>query len=290
MSRRKLTIIVTCTERKSATPQPQLMARNLPGGGVANRARTWVQRLADSEGAEAPLADLYRGETWSQAKRLIATTSQIGFTPEVLVASAGLGLRGVDDRAPAYAATFNSGHADSVVTSSDDAPAWWRALPHTRMHVGRRAIWVLSESYSRAIAADLFERTTPDQLLVFGGSKEIPDDVRIRSDRGLRHALGGTTTSLNLRTAIRWLTLSPGGDPFCGEAGDRWRAWSEREQRPDRYDRSPVTDETVRNFARTLVAQNPGVSKTRALKLLREAGLACEQKRFSNLFQQAVPR
>ena len=32
MSRQKLTIVVTCTDRKSATPADDLMVRNLPAG------------------------------------------------------------------------------------------------------------------------------------------------------------------------------------------------------------------------------------------------------------------
>lgn len=289
MSRRKLTIIVTCTDRKLTTPRPDLMARNLPPGEVGARARVWRKSLARSS-TTSPLIDLYRGESWSQVKRLITTARDIGFEPDVVVASAGLGLRSLSDEAPAYAATFSAGHLDSVAASTTDARAWWRALPRTRIPVGGRAVWVLSESYSRAIGSDLMDCTTPDELLVFGGSREIPDDLRIASDRGLREALGGTTTSLNVRAATQWLMLTRNTDPFAPGAMIAWRDWSERSRRHEKYDRKPMTDGAVLEFVTALRINHPGISKTRALRSLRESGLACEQRRFSGLFQQAVGR
>src|SRR4051812_2256178 len=107
MSREKLTIIVTCTDRKSATPEHALMVRNLPSRQVRTRARVWREAIERSA-ATRTLLELYSGETWTQVKRLLATASDLGYDPDVMVASAGLGLRSISDRAPAYAATFSS--------------------------------------------------------------------------------------------------------------------------------------------------------------------------------------
>lgn len=289
MSRQNLTIIVTCTDRKSATPRPDLMARNLPRGPVEARARVWTRSVARSR-KTSPLIDLYRGETWSQVKRLITTARDAGFEPDVLVASAGLGLRPLTDVAPAYAATFSPGHPDSVSVSTTEAQAWWWTLPHTCVPAGGRALWVLSETYSRAIGSNLVDSTAPDELLVFGGSREITDDVRVASDRCLRQALGGTTTSLNLRAATQWLVLARNTDPFAPTARVLWREWSERSRRPEKYDRKPISDGAVVAFVTALRTNHPNISKTRALKSLRQSGLACEQRRFADLFQQAVAR
>src|SRR4051794_16990197 len=120
MSRQKLTIIVTCTDRKSATPRPALMARNLPSGQVDARARVCATALSRSQPVSS-LGDLCSGDIWSQVKRLIATSRALGAAVEVLVAPAGLGLRSLGDRAPAYAATFSAGHPASVAASLTDA-------------------------------------------------------------------------------------------------------------------------------------------------------------------------
>ncbi|MBA3431007.1 MAG: hypothetical protein H0U16_05945 [Actinobacteria bacterium] len=287
MSRQKLTIIVTCTDRKSATPIPELMARNLRAGQVGQRAQTWREALSSNQ-PTTPLLDLYRGESWSQVKLLIATAREVGYQPEVLVASAGLGLRSVHDMASAYAATFSGGHEDTVGSSTKEAQEWWDALPHTATGRRSRSMWVLSENYSRVIATDLTNRFGSGELIVFGGSKEVPSDARIASDRSLRRALGGTATSLNVRMAIQWLRLSRDVGAFSPHAKSSWLGWTDCERHREVYNRRQLTDDAVLDFVTALQTQAPGVSKTSALKSLRDAGLACEQGRFSRLFQKVA--
>lgn len=289
MAQRKLTVIVTCTNRKSAIPCHDLMVRNIPPGEVDARARVWAAALSRPH-PTVRLGELYSGETWVQVKRLVATSTSLGWVTEVLVASAGLGLRSMGDTVPAYAATFSGGHLDSVAASTTEAQAWWMSLPRADAPRGGRAVWVLSEAYSRAIGDDLLERLAPAELLVFGGSKEIPAGVRIASNRSLRWALGGTVTSLNVRAATQWLRLSGNAGLFTDRAHDLWRDWSDEASRPEQHIRRPMSDDDVRDFVDALGRQQPGVSKTRALKELRESGAACEQRRFSNLFHQTVTR
>ncbi|WP_067430961.1 hypothetical protein [Nocardioides jensenii] len=148
-------------------------------------------------------------------------------------------------------------------------------------------MWVLSENYARVIATDLTDRFAADELLVFGGSKEVPDDNRIASDRALRRSLGGTATSLNVRMAIQWLRLSQQG-AFSPHATGAWLAWADRERHREVYNRQQLSDDGVLDFVDSLRARTPGISKTSALKSLREAGLACEQGRFSTLFQKVA--
>jgi hypothetical protein len=289
MSPRKLTIIVTCSKRKSATPSDELMARNLPRAEVHVRIREW-RRALDRAASRRPLVELYCGETWSQVRALAVKARNLGYEPIMFVVSAGLGLQHISTEAPAYAATFSAGHPDTVGASILQAQAWWGALPKAEISSGRRAIWVLPETYSRVVSQQLLKETAPADLLVFGGSNEVPESVRIRSDRSLRRALGGTVTSLNVRSAMQWLTLSDGEDPFTSIARDKWRAWSQEERHREVFDRKPMSDSEVLGFIGELCAHHPNISKTKALKALRDAGMACEQHRFSTLFQQAARR
>ena len=289
MSPKKLTIVVTCTHRKSVTPQHDLMARNLPSSDVRQRARVWSRALRRPQ-PTTPLIDLYRGESWGQVKRLIALAGEVGYDPSVLVASAGLGIRSVHEEAPAYAATFISGDEDSVAASRDDAREWWSTLPRVATGHGGRHLWVLSESYSRVIGTDLLEKFAADDLVVFGGSSEMPAHARVHSDRALRRALGGTVTSLNVRMAIQWLLLSRASSPFSARARNVWQDWSEQARYREEYGRQPLSDGAVIEFVATLKEQHPDISKTRALRSLRDSGLACEQDRFSMLYQKAVAR
>jgi hypothetical protein len=287
MGRRKLTIVVTCTDRKSATPAPALMVRNLPRLPLVERADLWRRAIGDAPNRKA-LSDLYQGETWTQVRALATKAANLGYEPTMLVASAGLGLQHGTTRAPSYSATFSTGHLDSVGASLPEARAWWGTLPHAEIDPGGQAIWVLSEAYSRVLSQQLLDATAPSGLLVFGGSRDLSDSVRIHPDRSLRRALGGTVTSLNVRSAVQWLNLSGGDDLFGTAARERWRAWSREKRHHEIFDRKPVSDSAVLEFVAELRARQPNVSKTSALKVLREAGMACEQQRFSTLFQQAV--
>ena len=287
MSREKLTIIVTCTDRKSATPDEKLMVRHLPEGELPLRARAWQQALTAAV-ERRPLTELYSGETWVQVRTLADTATALGYEPEMFVASAGLGLQAAPTPAPPYSATFGVGHADSVGSSVLEAQAWWRLLPHAEIAPGGRAMWVLSESYSRVVSPYLLEATAPKELLVFGGSNDVDEGVRVPSDRSLRRALGGTLTSLNVRSAAQWLSLAGGDDPFASAARQRWRAWTDANRHREVFDRVTLSDLAVLDFIGGLHALQPGISKTKALKILRESGMACEQRRFSTLFQQAV--
>lgn len=287
MSRQKLTIIVTCTDRKSAPPADELMVRHLPKGDVALRAQVWRQALAQATDRR-PLMRLYSGETWAQVRTLALKAEALGYEPNMFVASAGLGLRSASTSGPSYSATFSPGHADSVGASVLEAQAWWNALPHADISPGGRAIWVLSEAYSRVVSRHLLAVSAPRDLLVFGGSSDVGEEVRVSSDRSLRRALGGTVTSLNVRSAAQWLDLSGGDDPFASAARQRWRDWTHEKRHREVFDRRPLSDSAVLDFIRELRASQPAISKTNALKALRAAGMACEQRRFSTLFLQVV--
>ncbi|GAW49250.1 MULTISPECIES: hypothetical protein [unclassified Nocardioides] len=286
MARRKLTIVVTCTDRKLGLPSETLMARSLPAGTVTERASHWHSRVTAAR-SETRLLDLYKGESWSQAKRLACTAEKAGFDAEMLVASAGLGLRSVKDLGPVYAATFTRGHQDSVATSTADSALWWSRLPHTVAPTPEvPSIWVLSESYALAMS-DQLSNLDPDDSLVFGGAPDTPESLRVRSDRNLRAALGGTVTSLNTRMAIRWLEIAGRSAPTSTEVRHAWAAWASDAHQPEQYDRRPLPDGTIRLLIKEMLGRHPQLSKTVALRNLRASGIACEQRRFSGLFEEA---
>jgi hypothetical protein len=49
-----------------------------------------------------------------------------------------------------------------------------------------------------------------------------------------------------------------------------------------------MTDEAVVSFIRKMMEANPRYSRTRLLRLMRDEGMACEQKRFGNLFTSTM--
>ena len=123
--------------------------------------------------------------------------------------------------------------------------------------------------------------------LVFGGSNQIDPAIRVPSDRSLRRSLGGTTTSLNVRMATKWLEIAATTGLTSAKTKDRWDEWRDTASSADNYDRIPLSDEAITEFIHALRRADHGLSKTRALRQLRDAGHACEQRRFGTLFNNA---
>ncbi len=282
----KLTLLVTCTDRKSAPVTPALRVRTLPDLAIEDRVATWSQRLASADGRR-PLRSLYQGETWTQVGRLEQVAKAAGYEPRVIVASAGLGLREVDYLAPAYGATFSRPHADAVGASTAEARKWWQHLHFdgsNRPALEGPSIWVLSESYAAVVGQEFLAASAPSELLIFGGSTSMDAVARVPSNRSLRSALGGTANSLNLRMATKWLELSGPGGAFAPAARSRWNAWASAAHKAEVYQRTVLTDDAVREFIRSLHRLDSKLTKSRALRRLRDAGYACEQRRFNTLF------
>lgn len=286
-----LSIVVTCTDRKVSVPVQGLRARDLPPGDVRLRAAEWKRRVIAAE-QRVPLVRLYQGDHWTRAQQLATYAAKAGFTPDVWVASAGLGLKPVSSAAPAYAATFSPRHADSVAVSPDGCAAWWQSLQADGGgaqldDLARRGqlLLVLSEVYAKAMAPDLRRLgTLGAEALLIGGSQEFPGLARLRTDATLRDALGGTLTSLNVRMAAAWLERCSTTRLTSPETHKAWQSWASQVAKQERYDRKPMTDEAVIEFIRNSLALHPDYSRTRLLRELRSQNLACEQKRFANLY------
>ena len=298
MSRQKLTIVVTCTDRKSATPSDELMARNLPAW-TGQRARR-VMASGDSTRSPADAAaprPVQRRDAGPGRCPCSARRTRLGFEPDVLVASAGLGLACTSRRpAPAYGATF----ARTTRTPSAIHPrvtrSWWAALPPCRRRV------TAGSSRSGSCRRLLMRRRADEicmtwitgrDILVFGGSREIPDrrarpvgPIAAARARGHRHQPqrphGNAVAHLSRMARIR----SP------APRGTRGALGSHEQRHREVYDRKPMTDAEVLDVRqRTCAMRNPRISKTSALQ-----GSARRRARHASngasraLSQQAVAR
>jgi hypothetical protein len=291
--RPKLTVVVPCTDRKSAPATQECLVRHLPKLSLTERHDSWRQRI-DQAVDKKPLSLLYAGDAWRRTESVMSAAATAGFEPTLYVASAGLGLVGASSLAPAYGATFTAGQDDSVASSVAGKRDWWthfagsggNTLPEVS---GDATLVVLSAAYASALDADLAElaETRGEHLLV-GGSRDLLGLPRIKSDLGLRHALGGTSLSLNLRMAEAWLRGLT--EPKLTDASRMkcWVAWADGVRRTEHYDRKTMTDLQVLKFIHFLKGEESTVLRTRALRQLRDSGHACEQKRFARLFAQTV--
>lgn len=290
----KLTIVVNCTDRKSLVPVPGLRVGSLPPGDDELRFGIWRKRVASAH-PQIQLLDLYQGEAWQQVRGLASDAHTAGYTVETMVASAGLGLQDVSMKASAYAATFSGGHADSVASGAPRLRDWWRrlgTLNSAKSLVGDandRVLLVLSETYARSMDDDLVRLASRGgDLLLVGGAREIDGLPRLPADRSLRANLGGTASSVSIRMARRWLAQRTGSGLYSPADATAWARWARSVAQVEKYDRTPMTDQEITDVIHKLVVDEPSLSATAALRRIRDAGFACEQKRFGGLFHAAA--
>lgn len=289
----KLTIVVNCTDRKSVQPAPNLRLGSVPRGDNQARFEVWRRRV-DHARAQVRLIDLYQGEAWQEVRGLSNDARHAGYSVTTLVASAGLGLRDVSTLASPYAATFAGGHPDSVASSAEDNRDWWRRLhglnsAHSLTDSSDRVLLVLSETYARSLEHDLTALADRGgDLLLVGGARDIDGLPRLPANRSLRAELGGTVSSVGLRMARRWLGRRTGTPLYTAKDASTWSKWAQSVARSEIYDRAPMTDAEIIECINKLSADEPDLSATRALRRLRDSGIACEQKRFGRIFRSVT--
>jgi len=299
-------VVVTCTNRKTAAVPAEFHLGSLTDlTATSDAVREWSGRLS-GPGGDASLAakDLYAGEHWAVARQLPASAA--AHNTQLWVCSAGYGLIRAGALIRPYAAAF-SGHEDRVPGGADGARRWWRALaqwegpePGQPRSIRELAaanptasfMLALSAAYLDACCDDITtaaaELHDPDRLLVISAGARGPGGlagVMVPADSRLQAVLGGTRQALNARIAAHLL-----------EAAITSRAQATRHmtdllalQPPvARYERKKLSDEEVTAMITGRLAREPGMPASRMLREFRDAGYACEQRRFAALHRQVA--
>ncbi|TDT14588.1 hypothetical protein BDK89_0143 [Ilumatobacter fluminis] len=299
-------LVVSCSNRKSATTPDGLMARHLdPSIAVAKRCQQWVECLSDSDAMVVPAESLYQGEHWTVSTSIPALAPR-GRQVELWVASAGYGL--IRSTAPlrSYSAAFSDG-ADRVAVGGDRS-AWWSELanwegpepgqPRTlaslaKSHPKDSLLVALSPPYLRACVDDLLAaRSTladPSQMTVVCLGGQAPPGLRDSAppvDARVQAELGGSRQALNARVA-RYL-VTERADSSLLEATKALEMLVSRQPELRRFDRTPTSDDRVSAFIRRRVDEDSSATKTALLREYRASGFACEQHRFGRLFKEVL--
>jgi hypothetical protein len=286
-------------------------ARDLKRKQVKARVAEWRARLKSSNGPSSPARDLYQGEHWSIVRE-IASISR----GEVLIASAGYGLIGLDTKIKSYSASFASRDEDSVIPDSqrDDwgsyASEWWaeqtrqrkrRKGEHTSLADAVRAcpsrplIVAVSTPYLFAIADDLREAVKalkgPRLLTILRpANAQVPEglkDYTVNFDGRLAAILGGTLGSLNARVTLSLVEEVEG--PLVRKSVQDWIDQQMASATPlEVPKRDRLSDEQIRAWIHRQLKAHGSSSHTRMLREFRDSDQACEQKRFRQLFKETV--
>jgi hypothetical protein len=296
-TRRKLDVVAACADRKKLQPRDDLRLGSI-AGDPAERLARWRDAVEHSDGARVPASKLYQGQHWRRIAEAVDFTRSHGWETRLWVLSAGLGLVAGDSKIVSYSATFANGRRDSVWRGSADGPRagtlrwWWQELADdglARLAASSQGpvVIVAGRTYVDAIAADLEEissnRSSSSRTVVLSTGLDHP--LGLRYDHRVRAQVGGTLGSLNA-SLLRALARRPGPHGWnrnrMQDVVDRLMSMGAAPVSPSRR---PCSDAQVRDFLVAVMGSTPGISRSRALRAFRDAGMACSQERLARIFE-----
>ena len=309
-------LVVPCTKSKSQSVEAAMRFSDLVSDSCALGVRRWLQ-AADQCETLTVARSLYAGTGW---KCTLRAQELLNDSCELWIASAGFGLVAGDERLPAYEATFAAQEnrvADRLLgfkSPSTAHAAWWAAINDARGKTltplqttfdnYERVIVVLSAPYMTALRSDLellAKALGPDALwLVAVGAQSQTLSPALREcvvplTSDIEQLVMGARVTLNMRALIWWLEEIV---PVAGcnrTAQKREIECQLRGLKPKvMIKKQALNDEEVVNWIekqRDMMGQKwPRGGKTGLLQTLRANGLACEQSRFSRLYEVATSR
>ena len=290
-------IVTACTKRKAGDANVRMST--FAPGTIDEVGGRWVAAL-NVANAITPAANVYQGGGHAESRRAVAVSNY-----HHLIVSAGLGLVSADARIPSYAATVLPGEDDVLAKLHDGetAAGWWHwiqdhspfacSLERAMIAGEGPCLIALPHTYLAMIADDLLSlpRIQLERVRLFSGSNapqhlaqfQMPYDDRLD---GADSPYRGTRANFAAR-AMRHFVVSilpthetqsaPQHAKAVGAALSTWRS-------PARTIGQRKTDAELREV---LIENWEAVDgrSTRMLRLLRDdLGIACEQRRFANLF------
>jgi hypothetical protein len=295
-------VVVTCASRKRLPIPDRLRLGAIRHAETPARARAWIERLRTDPSEARPARQMYAGDHWRTAMSIETEAPDCS----IAIVSAGYGLIGADTAVKPYSATFSPG-PDSVSGDGDTDHAgqeWWNQLtqeppssgsgPRSLQELAVRMphdtlLVALSGPYLRAVEQDLVMAaeclTHPSQLIVISAGTKAAKwiDGTIQTSAEWQGALGGSRLSLNVRIA-RHLVRRRFDHGWDRAEIARLLSKCPPSVAAPSHSRTRMTDDEVVAFIQAARESEPSLSKSGLLRRLREAGQACEQVRFGNLF------
>lgn len=296
-----LFLITNCSAIKRIASGDAVQLRNWQGS-VRQRFRWW-QHAIEGQIDGTPARHCYAGDAWTQV--LAAEDASRGAS-QLWVVSAGLGLISSDLPIPNYSATFITNNPDSVGPSHQARSEWWELVSDWRRKISGVGsitdlakanpnsvfLIALSSSYLSVIKDDLLSARlaleSPDNLIIISagtrailemGSSLLPIDARFEN------LVGGARATLNARM-LRYLV-----ENFDVRKCNARKITKSLEMiatelaKPKLFDRARLDDVEIAAFIHKHLKVIKKASASTLLRILRDEGTACEQKRFHRIYQ-----
>jgi hypothetical protein len=303
MTKRADVVVTICTFRKRARPHVESTPASLPIDTQDAVQAAWIERIRTLP-PDAAAGVIYAGRGFSLAVR----ASEIA-SAKLYILSAGFGLIAADRKVPLYGLTVSAGHPDSIaarVRGEFDAGAWFAGLQTSPLSdrwvdaVGQgsgRILIALTRPYAQMVGESL-AALTPQvlaRLRIFGASLApvLPPALHpalAPYDARLEAILPGTRSDFSQRALHHFVSLVA-GDGQQDRRADYGAVTSAlaKVTAPERLRRPRRSDAELLELIAGRLHSQLGVA--RILRALRdEEGVACEQSRFSRLYQIALQK
>lgn len=289
-------IVTNCTQRKSV--QARIDLAQLPQvHEVKQLAEAWRRQV----GRASPVA---LAQSVYQGRSIVDTAATAAFLGSSwYVVSAGLGLVRSDQPVPAYECTVaaNSELGTRLRRSGATSMDWWNAItaasryPLSRLIAESPTLLALPSSYLHLVHDDLarLSATKAEQLRIFtsrAGARFVPEhlaecimpyDERLESLR----PYAGTRSDFAQRALRHFVEALLATSLSLADSRVAVSAALAGQQRPLRQRGRRMSDEEIQRVLRLQWASHEG-SSARLLRHLRDvAHIACEQGRFSRIWQ-----
>jgi len=296
-------VVTICTSRKRALPPVESTPASLPIDTQDAVQAAWIERVQALPSDVAARA-LYAGRGFSLAAR----ASEIA-SAKLYILSAGLGLIAADRRVPLYGLTVSARHSHSIaarIRGEFDAGAWFYGLQTSPLSdrwvdaIGQgtgRILIALTRPYAKMVGESL-AALSPQilaRLRIFGASlaSVLPSTLHpalAPYDARLEAVLPGTRSDFSQRALHHFVGLVAGEGQQNRDA-DYAAVTSAlgKVKAPERRHRPRRSDAELLELIAVRLQSQVGVA--RILRALRdEEGIACEQSRFSRLYQIALQK
>ena len=300
-----LILITNCAATKRIAAGDPVLLRNWKGS-VRQRFHWW-QKAIEKQVSATTVRDCYAGDAWSQA---IAAEKVSPTESQLWVLSAGLGLLSADYTIPSYSATFVNSDLDSVASDHQGKADWWNMLVEWRRELtgigcitdlalaNSASVFIVavSSTYLSVIKEDLISArsalASSDNMLVISagthrlpalGASLLPIDARFES------LVGGARATLNARMLRHIVEKYKSRKISASQISEYLSVLTTNLGQHRSFERTPLNDKQIATFIRKQSKLLPRPSASAFLRILRDGGSACEQKRFHRIYKTIHP-
>ena len=304
----KIVVIASCSSSKSIPKELRVEAESLEIGQIKQVVSRW-KRLLDQHLKHTdpiPSGQLYQGRAIQEIKKVASELNC-----PVYFISAGLGLVDINEQISAYSLTVSKGSSDyvgdKIVGETFNKQLWWQEINsirgntplHTMIKNNNDTLFLLAlpANYFAMVVPELMKLTDPElnRVRLFGPAATkknkrfdhvlMPYDNRFN---GPDSPLRGTYSDFPQRALRHFVSIidnklatrSPVDDSELVSAS------LSKMRSPPKVIRKQASDEQISLLLQRKWAQYMGQSSSKSLRRLRDVELtACEQKRFSGIFQ-----